>query len=147
MADEITTTVGTRINLDLLGDINLELKKTGKKMAQWIKEAIEEKLQNDNAEILDAEIEFLQKKLELLLKRKLLIKDKVKNIKNVPENEIKFLIETKKIIDKDYSYLPGRIRLYKNQFRKNYKISEQEFLEMLDNAHAQSILVNTNIKK
>ena len=130
MTIELTTTIGTRINLELLGDINLELKRTGKKMAQWIKEAVEEKLQNDNSEVLEAEIQFVKSKLSLLEKRKLSIKDKVDNLKQIPSSEIPFLLQTKKLLISDPTFIKGRINLYKNKFSKTYKISDQDFYDL-----------------
>ncbi len=137
MNDELTTTIGTRINLNLLGEINQELKRTGKRMAAWIKEAVEEKLQNDNKEILDAEIKFLESKLGLLQKRKISMKEKEEDINKIPESEIPFLIQSKQILERDPIFVKGRIAKYKNDYHKTYKISEQDFYELMENAAVQ----------
>jgi len=137
MRDEPTTIVSARISQTLLLEIHQEIRETGKKLNEFITEAIEEKLLSDNSDFLKAEINKRGRELDVLKKRLETISEKKKNINHIPSQEISFLIETKRIIERDPTFLSGRIRLYKNRFAKHYRMSEQEFLTLLDNAEVQ----------
>jgi len=107
-------------------------------MNQFLTEAIRDKLSSENEAVLDAEILRVETELELLKSRKKSVREKKENLENIPKHELPFLLETKKIIERDPTYLRGRIQLYKNKFSKHFRISEQEFLILLDNVEYQT---------
>lgn len=147
MADEITTTVGTRINLSLLSEIHHELQKSGKKISFWIKEAIEEKLQNDNSELLNARINYLKAELKILENKSNETKQKKKDISSINEEEMPFLLWSKKLLEINPNLIKGKIKDYKNRFSKNYRITIQDFYELVQNAEVQYSLINDPKKK
>ncbi len=138
MEDNFTQPVSTRVSQEVVGMIIQEINGTKKSMAEWVREAIEEKLTNDNKDKIDQEIKHHEEALESLRKKKESFTEKEKTFSKIPEKEISFLIETKKIIDEDFTFIQGRINLYKNKFHKGFKISEQDFIELLNKACEQS---------
>lgn len=143
MAQELTAPVAARIPLSLLADIHNELQESNKNMSQFIQEALEEKLTNNNKEFLDAEILKKETELKILREKRETVAQIKKDIFQVPKEEIPFLLETKKIVDRDPTFITGRIQLYKNKFRKRHRISEQDFLLMMDNAAAEAQVRDT----
>jgi len=124
--------LSVRVPLTLFADMCLELEDTGQSRADFIKEAIEEKLCNDNKEILTAEIKYLEEKLAILKNKTIQVKEKEKNMKQMTEEELMFLKESKKIINENPVFLEGRINLYKNTFGKHYRISKEEFWDLME---------------
>ena len=129
---EQTMSISGRIPIILFSELCTEINHTHQTRSEFIKEAIEEKLLNENKEVLEAEIRYMEKKLEALRSKKEQIKVKKKDMNKIPSGEIPFLKETKKVLEQDPLFLKGRISLYKNKFKKNYRISEQEFLELVE---------------
>ena len=131
---EQSVPISARVPLNLFVDIHKELKETKQTISEFLKEAAEEKLLNDNGEALDSEIKYMEKKIGVLKAKKEQIKFKEKDMDEIPSNEISFLRETKEILIESPTYIKGRINLYKNRFDKHYRISEQEFWELLEKA-------------
>jgi len=127
-----TTSISARVPLDLFVEIRQEINETGQTMTEFMKDAAEEKLSNVNEQMLDSEIKMLESKLEILKNKKGRVKEKKQDLKKIPEEEIPFLKETKELLFKSPEYTKGRIKLYQNRFNKHYRVSEQEFWDLLD---------------
>jgi len=124
--------LGTRIPLELFADLLREINDSGQNKSEFVKEAIEEKLINDNKELMIAEIKYMEKKIEILKNKVNQFKEKKKQMSSLSPLEMEHLKKSKEILIKDPSFIKGRISLYKNTFNKHYRISEQEFWELLD---------------
>ncbi len=129
---EQTMMLGTRISIILFAELCNEIKDIGQTKSEFIKEAIEEKLLNHNKELIAAEIKYLEHKISILKAKEVQAKTKKKDMNKPSKEEIEFLKESKDILIKDPTFISGRINLYKNLFGKYYKISEQNFWELLD---------------
>ncbi len=143
MEKEQTSNIGTRIPQSIFGDIIQEINGTDMNLSKWLREAVEEKLTNDNKEKLDIEIKYHEDILNSLKKRKDLFKEKEKDFSKIPAGEVSFLLETGKILEKDFSFIKGRINLYKNRFNKSYRISEQDFMKLINQAQEQAMEKST----
>jgi len=108
----------------------------GLNFSGWLDETIKNsffsleqlKLKEDR---LSKELEETREEIELTQKyHKQEKKDYLKNLKDMPENEKKWLIETIEILDRDPSFLNGRIKTYKNEYNQDLK--KIEFLKLLE---------------
>ena len=129
---EDSITIASRIPLSLFAEVHAELRETGQTKSEFIKEAIESKLSEDNEKMLDLEIKMLESKLEILKNKKGRTKEKKQDLKKIPGEELPFLKQTKELLFKSPEYTKGRIKLYQNKFNKHYRVSEQEFWDLLD---------------
>ncbi len=132
METEQKAPVSARIPLDLFSSLYTEIKKTGQNRSEFVQEAIEEKLLNDNKELIEAEIKFLEKRIKILKVKLIQAKEKKSDLNKLSPEETKFLQESLDVLIQNPTFIKGRINLYKNTFSKYYKISEQEFWELLD---------------
>ena len=132
--DEQKAPVSARIPISLFANLYTELKHTGQNRSEFIQEAIEEKLTNSDKELMLAEINYMEKKIEILKNKVKTVKEKKEDMNKLSKEEIKFLKESAEKLGKDPTFTKGRINLYKNLFNKHYAISEQEFWELLNKA-------------
>lgn len=127
-----TTPITARIPVTLFVELCNEIRETGQNKSEFVKEAVEEKLLYDNKEMLEAEIKYLEKKIVILKNKVKTFKEKKKSMKTLSPQEIEHLKRSKEVLSRDPTFIRGRINLYKNTFNKTYRISEQEFWELLD---------------
>ncbi len=130
--EENTTPITARIPLDLFAEIMSEIKDTNQTRSEFIKEAIEEKILNDNKEFMEAEIKCMEKKVEILKNKVKTFKKKKKNLNEPTAAEIDFLKQSLIILEENPHFIKGRISLYKNTFNKHMRLSEQEFWELMN---------------
>ena len=130
--EEQSVPITARIPLGLFADLCSEIKDIHQTRSEFMKEAIEEKLISDNKELIESKIKYMEKEVEILKAKKDQIKERKKEVVKITQEEIDFLKETREILLKDPSFLWGRIKLYKNSFNKHYRISEENFWELLD---------------
>ncbi len=130
--EEQKAPVSARIPLELFSSLYTEIKKTGQSRSEFVQEAIEEKLLNDNRELIEAEIKYLEKRTEILKVKLTQAKEKKSDMNKLSEAEIDFLKAARDVLIENPTFIKGRINLYKNTFNKYYKISEQEFWELID---------------
>ena len=76
---EQTMNMGTRIPVTLFAEVCNEINDTNQTKSEFVKEAIEEKLLNDNKELLEAEIKYMEKKIEILKVKKNQIKERLQH--------------------------------------------------------------------
>jgi len=137
--NEQTTPISARVPLTLLAEIHKELKESGINMNEFLNGAIKDKLYNSiNIELINKEIAYHKEIVKNLESKKKENADKEKVFDKIPQKDMPFLLETKKLLDKDPTYILGRINLYKNKFGKQFKISPEEFFKLLDKAEIQS---------
>lgn len=98
----------------------------------WVRKKFDEEF--TNLEEIDRNINDLQRQIEDLNQRKALSIKKAEEKKIIPENEIKFLLETKEILSNKPEIIDGRISLYTNVFGKACRVSRAEFYELLERA-------------
>lgn len=132
MTAEQKAPVSARIPLDLFSNLYTEIRKTGQNRSEFIQEAIEDKLLNDSKELIEAEIKFLEKRVEILKIKLKEAKEKKSDMNKLTDEEKDFLKESREVLGRDPTFIKGRINLYKNAFNKYYKISESEFWELMD---------------
>lgn len=132
--------IAVRIPLTMFQEIQLEISDTKQNLSEWFKEAIEEKLYNENKGRLKIQQEYHESIANVYRKKIELFDIKKKQLYEIPKDEVNWLIETKKILFERPEFLKGKISLYKNKFFKNYRISEQEFYELMDRADEVKIL-------
>lgn len=138
MEGEQTTPISARVPLTLLAEIHKELKETGKNMNEFINEAVRDKLYNEsNVELINKEIEYHQEIVKNLEGKKKQHIEKEKVFDKIPEKEISFLLETKELLEREPTFVHGRINLYKNKFGKHFKISPNDFFKLLNKAEEQ----------
>lgn len=136
--DNQTTPMSVRVKVSTLLEMNKEIEGTNKTLPDFVREAIEEKLTNDNKEILEQELKKAEWIVKALKNKKKNFVEKEKIIQRIPEKEISFFLDTKKVIEQNPQFIQGRINLYKNKFNKNHlRISIQEFLQMIEGANNQ----------
>ena len=104
-------------------------------LSEWVREQIDSFLSDDLR--MERMIDDLRFKLEVLKGVKKQAKQKTETKKQIPEKEIVFLIETKKVIDANPLLIDGRINLYLNKFLKTYKLNRKEFMDLLFEAENQ----------
>jgi len=128
-----TLPISTRVTLEELAAIKM----SGETVADFLKNAIEEKLVMENADFVYKKLQDLENDKKVLLLKKGLIDKKAQNFKKIPNKEIGWLIETKKILEKQPLFIDGRISLYLNIFKKPYKLSKPEFFKLIQEADVQ----------
>jgi|SRR3989344_6528695 len=128
MKEELLVTYSLRLRPDQIATIKqLEIN-----FSNWARKRFDEDFMSP--EEIDEKIGDLQKQIENLKRRKIMASKKIEDEKIIHENELDFLLETKRILDKDPQYTDGRIALYTNLFGKPYKISRAKFFEILERA-------------
>lgn len=114
-------------------------------LGEWVRDKFDKDFMS--SEEIDKKIAELQEQIETLNGRKALnIKD-TKQKDSFSKKEIDFLLKTREILSKDKGYLDGRISKYTNDFGKPFKLSRQDFLELLERVaqtEAERILNNEN---
>ena len=100
------------------------LKKMGINLSEWVRRKIDEEL--NDPEIIDSKIKQLETQKNFLLKQK-----------KMPENEltkleVKFLIDSASVLERDPSFLQGRVHLYNRTFGK--KIDGIQFQRLMKEA-------------
>ena len=126
-------------NVNVRVDLNtiIDIKKTGEKLSDFIRSSIDEKLFRDSGDFLQ------QRKKEILVELR-----KIENIeklqgqkksesKQIPEKEIEWLIETKKLFEERPEVLVPRIASYIKVFGKLYNVSKKEFIDLMQEAETQ----------
>lgn len=113
----------------LIKDLNINL-------GEWVRQ----KLNEDFLDIkgVDKEIERKTSELEELKKKQKILLIKQEESKNISKEELEWLIETKKVIDRNPLFLEGRLRKYLNDFKKPYNLAKAEFLNLLNKAEEKS---------
>jgi len=138
MKEEQTTSISTRIPLNLLTEIHMELKNTDKSRSQFVAEAIKDKLFSESSEeLINKEIALYEAKINNLKQKLEHHKQKEKTFLKIPEKEVSFLIETKKILEQNPTFAMGRVSLYKNKFGKHYRMSPDDLFRLCYKAEEQ----------
>jgi len=137
MDSEPTAIIHARISQSIFAEICSEINGSKRSLSDWLKEAVDEKLLSENKDKLEREIAIKEEELQILKKKKELFREKEKDIQKISDTEISFLLETKRVVEQDFTFIKGRINLYRNKFGKAYKISEQEFMQLLNSAYEQ----------
>lgn len=118
---------------------DLGIRNSGIERSDFIRQAIQEKLEKEDDDFINKQIRIKKEELERLETYKKLMKEKELIKSNIPKGELPWLIETKKMIQNRPEYINGRLRLYLKQFSKSYKLTKKEFLELLQEAENQYI--------
>lgn len=126
MKEEPLTPYSVRLRPDQIATIQ----QLNINLSDWSRRKFDEDFMSP--EEIDKNIKNLQEQIERLKLRKIMANRKIEERKNISENEIDFLLETKEIIERDPEYLDGRIGLYLNKFGKPFKISRKEFYDLLE---------------
>lgn len=126
------------ISIRISSDLLIGIRQSGQTNSDFIREAIQEKLEKENLDIINEEIEGRQREIKNLEKRKKLLVQKQKETKDISMEEIAFLLEAKEKISKNPLFLDGQHSRYCNLFPKPYKISKQDFIKLLDEAENQN---------
>ena len=129
--------VGVKFSSSEHNDILLAAENSGLDKSEYIRQAIEEKLINDNPKLLKKRKKELQEELEKIEKQEEIFKQKNNESTNLTDNEIKFLIESKEKVERNPNFLDGRINLFINDFGKTYKLSRKDFYKLMDEAETQ----------
>lgn len=127
-----TIAINVRIPIELFAEMSKELSDIKLTRSEFVRDAIEEKLASDNRELMEQKIKYMEKELEVLKLKCNQIKTKRKEMEKIPVGEMEFLKETKILLEKDPTFLKGRIQLYKNRFNKQFRISQADFWDLLD---------------
>ncbi len=130
--------IQARLTNDEILEINLFCKNTGMKRSNFLRDAIKEKLQNDNPKYLTKRKKELQEELERIKKQEKFFEQKTQESTNFTKAEIQFLIESKEKIEKNPNFLDGCINKFINDFGKPYKISRNDFYKLMDEVENQS---------
>ncbi len=135
MEREQTIPISARIPLSLLAEVQKELKETKQNMNEFINESVKDKLYNNiNLDLIEKQIELYKELINNLENKKKESVEKEKSFNEISKAEISFLLETKELLEKDPTYIQGRINLYKNKFGKHFRISINDFFKLLDKA-------------
>lgn len=125
--------VGMRISEEQ----QLAISKSGQNKTDFIREAINEKIVREDKEFLNKQIRIKKEEIEKLENFKKIIQEKEEHKANIPSNELTWLLKTREIILQRPEFVVGRLKLYLNTFPKTFKVSQKEFLELLQEAENQ----------
>ena len=112
------------------------------KFSHWVTQQLE-KLDKDRLSIEDLKLKIKESEklihnhkeelseLKQIIKKK---EEKEKEKYTLSEEERWWLADTKKVISNNPNYLESRIQSYINKFNKEFKLSEQEFKKLMNQA-------------
>lgn len=104
-------------------------------LSEWVRQKLDGELLDIKS--LEKEIEKKKEDLEKLENWRKTLQQKQEESENIPEEELKFLIESKKKIEEVPHFITGRMSLWQNKFKKPYRLSKAEFFALLQKAENQ----------
>ena len=138
MEKEATTSISARIPTLEFHEIMMEIRDTKKTISEWIQEAINEKLNNESEHMTELNLQYHKSIIESLEQKKENSAQKKQDLIKLPLNEMVHLKNDKKFLFENPHFITGRISKYRNEFRKKYRISEQDYYQLMDLAEEQS---------
>lgn len=128
MSEDVLVTYSLRLRPDQIATI----KQLEVNFSSWAREKFDEDFMNP--EEIDKSIDNLQKQIDNLKQRKVMVCKQNEERQKIPKNELGFLLETKELLEKRPEFTDGRISSYMNLFGKPFKISRTDFFEILRRA-------------
>lgn len=125
--EDTSIPVSTRLPSEIIAAIKL----SGKQTAEFLREAVEDKLSLQNLDYLQERIKEKEEELKILRNKKNEIEGREKEKDTMTPQEIEFFVEADKILKNKPEVLDGRIDLYTNLFMKPFKLTRKEFLSKI----------------
>lgn len=132
--DVLDQRVSVWVSLDQLHDIKI----SGLGVSEYIRDAIDIKRGMENHEFIEQRKKELEKEFDRLEKQQALIEKQRTDFKKIPEKEMSWLVECKKLLDQKPDFTDGRLKIYINNFPKPYRITKQLFFKLMDEAEIQT---------
>ena len=127
---EKSNNINVRISLDEI----IAIKQSGMNISDFVRQSIQNELIRTSPNFLEKREKEIFEELEQIKQQKKLFELKKEESTNLTKQEIKALLESKKILETNPVFLEGRLNKFINEFGKSYKISKAEFINLMEEA-------------
>lgn len=115
-----------------------DIKISGLSLSEYIRDSVDMKRLTENNEFIQEKKKELEKELLRLTKHQDLIEKQKQDFKKIPEKEISWLLDCKRLLEDKPDFTDGRMKIYVNNFPKPYRITKQHFFKLMEEAENQS---------
>ena len=140
MNDESTFSVTRSIKIS--PEQQRKVSVAGINLSEFVRNKLDEELTDDR--LIENRISYHEEELKLWKERRERHEQRTRRLFDLSDSEIKFLVQSKELLDSRPEFIDGRIQLYRNRFGKHFPVSVSEFQNLMEIAARQQEQSNNN---